>query len=252
MTISLVALFLLLAVPASVFAQMETPPPASGEGNATLRKLVVGTVIASLDTFGGAAWEDWSSSYLKAEGSPPAKPKKTGNEDQDFELEYDYAWAYDKWQSMYSPRQLTDDSSETCWVEGVAGSGIGEVVIVKVDADKPVQIQSGYQKNAGLYERNARPAKVRLFVLQATQQGITQWDIVYMDIKTLAAGEYVLKDVMDWQPLPMPAYKPILKPRGKDEDWSLSTQTFVAIQILSVYPGSKYEDTCISGVRNKP
>jgi hypothetical protein len=78
-------------------------------------------------------------------------------------------------------------------------------------------------------------------VLVAERLSHTQDGTVYMNIKARAQIEIELKDFDDYQPLPLPPFKLA----ANEENLS-----FVAIKILSVYPGSKYHDTLISEINN--
>ena len=53
-----------------------------------------------------------------------------------------------------------------------------------------------------------------------------------------------------YQALQLPDFKP-LKIKVSEACLDQIT-TFVAIEILSVYPGTKYRDTCVSEIRVKP
>lgn len=57
---------------------------------------------------------------------------------------------------------------------------------------------------------------------------------------------------MGWQALPLPAANvPATRSPGMDPD-DLVTRWFIAVQILSVYPGSRWQDSCISAIRQLP
>ena len=119
----------------------------------------------------------------------------------------------------YAASNVLDNDDSTAWVEGVDGDGIGEYITLFADESAPVngiKILNGYNKNADIYAKNNRVARVRI---------------------TLSNGEIYELQLED----------------------SYSTYTSLdfggpkaiegmRIEILSVYPGSKYQDTCISEI----
>lgn len=119
----------------------------------------------------------------------------------------------------YIASNVLDNNKATAWVEGVDGDGIGEYVTLFADVNAPVngiKILNGYNKNADIFAKNNRAARVRI---------------------TLSTGDIYETQLVD----------------------NYNTYTFVdfggpkaiegmKIEILSVYPGSKYQDTCISEI----
>ena len=71
-------------------------------------------------------------------------------------------------------------------------------------------------------------------------------------MKVVGEKTLTLKDVNGWQKLNLDEYKEIDSEEFKKLDpYELSQSgTFLAIKILSVYPGTKYKDTLISEVSN--
>ncbi len=199
---------------------------------------------------------DWATSFLAPTGHPPKQPSPKGN-DLD-RGESDYQRALEKWSCMYSPWSAMDGNSRTAWSEGKKGYGEGEILLVKVDTLRRVKIWAGLGAGSSLFKKNSRPKEVRVSILQAEESSllIGQYasGFIYRKIKVLAQGKYTLRDKNGYQPLPLPKYKPLkrVKPvKGHmPETPKIRDTTFVAIEILSVYPGTKYRDTCISEVRN--
>ena len=202
---------------------------------------------------------DWCTSFLPASGRGP-KPLPANLEDlPDWEtMASDHEMELEKWHGMYSPWSAMDSDSKTAWCEGRKDNGTGEVLLVKADTSKPVRIWAGLGASADLHRKNSRPEKVKVYVLQASKAyvNIGQYadGIEYQDIKVLASGEVILKDLNGYQPLPLPKHSRSSSvintssygaPPVKIED-----TTFVALEILSVYPGTKYSDTCISEAGN--
>lgn len=228
---------------------------AISEGNPELKTIRIGFTIQKLED--NDYKSNWASSYLPAEGKAPPMPdydKYNNALDSDdeaiFENESNVIDAYTAWQAMYSPGRASDGDNTTCWAVG--GKGIGEVLVVKVDARRPVFISTGFQKSPDLFKKNSRPRMVRIWVLEPAHHEVTESSVVDFEVKAIACLDVELKDMFGKQSLPVPAYTAKLisaHPDGSsiDEPFYVS---FIAIQIISVYPGSRYPDTCISEVSN--
>jgi hypothetical protein len=211
------------------------------------RGLKPGDLLPSLDPWYGYQCA-WATSTLAATGKPPVMPKPPAGgaeEEPDFESERTYM----EWSCMYAAGRLTDGSPETCWAEGVKGDGIGEIVIAQLDTRKPIEVWAGLGKSEKLYRENGRPRKVNVYVLQATDCAVNQYSTIFTNVRVLARHTIELKDVNAYQPLPLPAYRPL---KAEPSPYCLDqVTTFVAVEILSVYPGGRYRDTCISEIRAK-
>lgn len=118
----------------------------------------------------------------------------------------------------HSPACAMDGTTETAWVEGASGSGVGESLTLDFGETctvNTIQIWAGYQKGETLYEKNGRPERVRL----TFSDGSTR--------------EAVLSDTYGMQSI----------------DLGDVRTASIKITILSVYPGSTYSDTAISEIR---
>ncbi len=127
-----------------------------------------------------------------------------------------------RFQENYHPNYLMDGDPETTWIEGVAGDGHGEWVRIHTSKVENatrlrLRLRNGYHKSKALYGKNARIKELKLRILPG---GTTQ--------------TMLLADKMEWLEVQMP----------------LSGDDFagVALEVVSTYPGTKYEDTCISDV----
>lgn len=131
--------------------------------------------------------------------------------------------SYCAWSSLapqsgndYGPDNLGDGDLRTAWCENAPGHGEGQAIAMVITGGSEfteLAIHSGYQKSQSTYQKNSRPRDLRL----------TSWDGVDM-VVTLA-------DRMGEQRIRLPrafAYSQI------------------QLEILSVYPGSKWSDTCIT------
>ncbi len=130
---------------------------------------------------------------------------------------------WNRFQENYHPLYVSDDDPRTAWVEGAAGDGIGEWLRLRVtEMDGATRlrlhVRNGYQKSPSLYLANARPREVTVKLLPSgTQRRVT------------------LGDAEGWQDVV------IEQPAGKLD--------VVELRIESVYPGTRYTDTCISDIQ---
>jgi hypothetical protein len=215
-------------------AQLEEGKPCTQEGNAGLRGLKRGATLAGLAE-GGVEPSAWSTSMLPADGKPPKKRI----DPNDPASEVIAKAAENAWSCKYSAANVSDGRPETAWCEGADGAGINEAVAaVLPDGPGAPRIRAGYAKSPKAYVANNRPKRVRVTVLQAKDALAQQAGMVYRDLVVLGAHEVTLRDVNAWQPLPLPPFKSLPEPRG----------TIVVVEILSVYPGSTAQDTCISEI----
>ena len=127
------------------------------------------------------------------------------------------------------PGDAHDRKLETTWVEGAPHAGAGErrtftFIVTTHDTTRlavtACSIASGYQFSQKLFRQNARPRTLQLLY----------------DGRPVALLD--LKDSMGLQRFSIPKL-PLPRP-------SRHTITF---QILDVYPGGKYDDTCITEIR---
>ena len=155
----------------------------------------------------------------------------------------------------------------TSWVEGVAGDGIGEWVIIPVKprnddvaerlANRKIRypltvrlfVCNGYQKSLDLYRKNNRVREAKISVYAAAMSfgqddAYLLWnpDCVYEE--TITLNDDIIKN-------------PICL-NYHTEDFSITLpekyrtehcELYLKLEIRSVYKGTKYSDTCISEMR---
>jgi hypothetical protein len=247
------------------FAQMTPPPLCDPEANPEWLLLSLARPGSVFDT--QIEHDYWmphrhATSILPAEGEPPAAP--TGD-DPDGEAENEYRQALAEWSCMYGPQRVVDGDPATAWSEGAPGLGEGEIIVVHLGDAEAAEIWTGFGRSERLHKRNGRPRAVRLHVVQALSGMANQFDLTVGHFVVLARATVELDDVNAYQPLPLPAYDVVsarqeridlLAPffDGEVPQWALNPMApeesiYLAIEILSVYPGSVYEDTLISEVR---
>lgn len=127
-----------------------------------------------------------------------------------------------------SPAHVLDEDPATAWCEGKPDAGVGEWLRLVVPAGAPgpamLEIANGYQKTPALLARNRAPKELEVVV--TTTWGQTRRAIVKLEGK---AG---------WQPLFVPG--------------GLASAVAIELRIRSVHKGSKFTDTCVSGLRAVP
>ena len=200
-----------------------------------------------------------ATSVLPAEGDPPPRP-----DTDDEVLLWEWQNEVASWTCMYGPLRAADGDPATAWCEGVEGNGEGEFLLVHIGDSRAAEIWRGFGRSGRLHKRNGRPRGVRVHVLQALSGLAHQYDLEMGHFLKLAEAEAELKDLNGYQPLPLPEFSPVT---SRDEVIELLSSlydevpdylpppdsyipaVFVAVEILSAYPGSAYEDTLISEVR---
>lgn len=212
--------------------------------NAELKELAAGKTIERLYVHGcgGIGMGHLASSFLKPSGVEPKVVVIPGDAP-------DYS-KLDAWTCMYSPGNVTDMNTKTAWVEGMADYGIGEVLIVScLDLKKPVQIWAGYGKSPAIFTQNSRPKKIKTMIVQGDTPGYTQYGTEYHNLKVVAQADLELQDVNQFQSLTIPPFE-IVSYLNKDQNSYVDHNYFLAIQILDVFKGAKWSDTCISEIKN--
>lgn len=178
----------------------------SKESTATGESTAAGAAAGGEDPKGGTAAE--SAPIESLESAPPVTMDHVELVMASSSLsEYDMT---------HSPERLCDGELSSAWVEGAEGQGIGESVTFCFDETCVVTgflIHGGYQKSRDLYQKNSRPARLRVFIPG------------YEEAIYLLGDEFGVQDI----PLEVPV--------------ETKEITFI---IEDVYAGSKYEDTVIS------
>ncbi|PYG26275.1 discoidin domain-containing protein [Pelagimonas varians] len=118
--------------------------------------------------------------------------------------------------NTYGPENLFDGNFRTAWCEGVAGNGEGQEIYVRIEDGIPFRrllIHNGYAKSTDTYRSNGRARSIDVL----TDRGDR--------IRTV---------------LPDTSSEVVLNLPGPIEYHELR------IRIVDVYPGAKYQDTCIN------
>lgn len=215
--------------------------------NVKLLDLKIGTIVDDYPKSTTYESHVLASSWLAPEGEPPVMKKD--------ELYFGIREA--EWTAMYGPSKVFDGKLDTAWSEGVEGDGIGEVIIVPLSPAEKLRIFAGFAKSKDLWSKNNRPRNIKIFILAATERLPGSIEPFPINMKVIDEQYATLKDVFDWQPLPIEQSEiekftenhKKKKPEVSDTDFNyFNIEFYFGVQILSVYPGSKYHDTLISEI----
>lgn len=155
----------------------------------------------------------------------------------------------------YEHCKIWDDDLSTAWVEGVDGNGIGEWVIVNVDGDYQYfdyennilekkfkiifKINNGLCKNERTFYNNNRVKKAKVTIYEVPlftgQHKTFALEAPYV----MYENEIELKDSMDEQ-----FFEFVSNPKASFDEGLF--YLYAQLTILDVYPGEKFQDTCIS------
>ena len=118
---------------------------------------------------------------------------------------------------LFEPNQERE-LLQPLWVEGAVGNGINEKLFISAKGCFALHISIGYvsYKKPELYYENSRPSRIRLYV------------------KNIFNIECELEDTPNYQIINLP------KPLGADD--------VLELEILDVYQGTKYMDTCVNEI----
>jgi uncharacterized RDD family membrane protein YckC len=142
---------------------------------------------------------------------------------------------WNRFEENYLPEYLFDNRPTSAWVEdgkGENASGINEFLsfsglVVKQVKVLKLKIRNGYQKSEALYLANSRPRELELYI---NGEG---WNY---NIPNQSKPRYIIEltDVMGWQDFSFPLNQDLKS---------------IMLRIKAIYPGTKYDDTCISDIQ---
>jgi len=166
----------------------------------------------------------------------------------------------------------------TAWVEGVKGNGIGESVYIGMGdmLNEKICIVNGYQKSQSHYFKNNRPKRLRLSLFVGFMIPGEVTEIVSVcRIKQFGNEKLIiLKDTVGIQEFKLPfnllkaaefeqqSMQLFLNDFGEEFkritrlctgcDTVPSVEYILFLEIVDVYKGAKWDDTCISDIWFKP
>lgn len=150
----------------------------------------------------------------------------------------------------YAPWKANDTNNKTAWAEGKKGDGVGEkLYLMPVGKFKTKKINfsitNGYAETEKLYLANNRVKKAKLTIYEA------RFDICggyysarRSDLLINTSKIIELKDTMEPQKIIIEVDDK--KTQTDDKEMSKLVLFMAELEILEVYKGTKYDDTCIS------
>ncbi len=146
----------------------------------------------------------------------------------------------------YSPKKAYDGMLNTAWVEGKDDYGIGEKITILLRNDAPlattVSFYNGYQKTDKSWNNNSRVKKLKMYVNKEPYAILELEDVYNKQIFDLPTkiGQFEKTT----------RTKDDLFVNDNEEDKYFKSKAVyeVTFEILEVYPGDKYKDTCISEI----
>ncbi len=162
----------------------------------------------------------------------------------------------------YSPRNLFDHDLSTSWVEGDRGPGIGSYVCMGIEGNlkRYIIVYNGYQTSKSLFNKNnrVRKLKISLYAGFTRESDENQFGFTADTVYTGESSIIILQDRMGPQRFinPFTAKETADFLKKEKEKYRKETKTtepvkdffFMKFEIVSVYRGSKWNDTCITGI----
>jgi hypothetical protein len=135
----------------------------------------------------------------------------------------------------YSNSNLFDGNILTAWVEGVSGTGLNEKIIIELD--NPIQLQflglaNGFRQNEKTYIENSKVKKLEVTLYNDENRIEQKVTLDFPNRTFIELNEDNLFDVLELEMF-----------------WEdMAKINKIELSIKETYPGTKYEDTCISEI----
>lgn len=158
----------------------------------------------------------------------------------------------------YGVLNLVDGNYTTAWVEGELRSGVGQSVYISLPHYcRSINVHAGYGKSPSLYQQNNRVKRFRVTChVGINPVGYASEVTMLFKMMQLPGEHYIdLRDVDMLQTFMFPfAHADIAKFTEKvkelyathHEEPIFQVSAFLQLEIVSVYKGTKYDDTCVS------
>ena len=150
----------------------------------------------------------------------------------------------------YCPDKAFDNDIKTSWVEGKENNGIKEKLAFHIKSNiNKISILPGFG-NAKYFKMNNRLKKIMLSIYKISMASPSETDVMGYEIGKLVKT-YTLnfKDSMTMQTFDIGIKEIGTYKLPWDETEILECGYVGVIEIIEVYPGSKWKDTCIAEVK---
>ncbi|HUS86786.1 MAG TPA: hypothetical protein VMW76_06070 [Bacteroidales bacterium] len=174
--------------------------------------------------------------------------------------------------SRYGGQNMFDNNPATAWVEGEKGYGKGISLYVSAGEEiiESMSVRNGYQKSNDLFTKNSRVKNIRISIMAGffIEGQVTEFESVYHARQIGESKMIILADVNDEQNIKLPwKYSEIEEAKEIAlEDFRNDFRVYLEraremcptcppgpdfkfilkLEIVDVYPGSAWDDTCIS------
>ncbi|MCB9779597.1 MAG: hypothetical protein H6742_13620 [Alphaproteobacteria bacterium] len=148
----------------------------------------------------------------------------------------------------YAGSRALDGDLQTAWCEGAEGPGVGQtlrIVLRRPLLLEAVGLWGGYFKDAELLAANARVKTAKLTTSAGTEQLLHFADPTAPLARDPSLGSDA-PPITDWYAHMIQGEVPRLHvdpPAGQDGPFEV---TWLQLEVVDVYPGSRYADLCIS------
>ncbi len=150
----------------------------------------------------------------------------------------------------YNPEKAFDKDVRTSWVEGKPDDGIGEKIAFHVSTIHRIKIMPGFGVQK-YFKMNNRVKKARLTVYETKDLYAHQYATVFIFGKLVKTTILNFRDAMFMQEF----YIGITEMRKKKQKYSSSLENYgyvVILEIVEVYRGTRWRDTCIAEIEVVP
>ena len=156
-----------------------------------------------------------------------------------------------------------EPNTESAWVEGVAGDGIGEWVIVPVKprnddvgmrlANRKIRyplivhlsVFNGYQKSVDLYQKNNRVKEAKISIYAAAMSFGQDDAFLLWNPEVVCEETITLNDDIVVNPICFNSTEADFTFELPEKYRNEMCELYLRLEIRSVYKGTKYSDTCI-------
>jgi hypothetical protein len=166
----------------------------------------------------------------------------------------------------YGMHLLFDGDNYTGWSEGAAGDGTGEVLWLRMDPEADtLLLKNGFARRKDLFEKNNRVKKVDLSIWSGVLPAgmVTEVGPAYVIAPETETRGLLLEDTSELREYSLPFEQPLPKAGGSIDseeflDFAAARglpeaeerrDLFLRIEITEVYPGSLWNDTCLTELR---
>ncbi len=165
----------------------------------------------------------------------------------------------DKWfNKRYGVLNLVDGDYTTAWVEGESGNGVGQSVYISIPHNcRSINLHAGYGKSPSIYQQNnrAKRLKVHCYVGVSPVGYASEVTMLFKMMRFPSESFIDLRDVDEIQSFNFPfaqadvaQFKEKVKEQYANhfDEAIFQVATFLQLEIVEVYKGTRYDDTCIS------